>query len=125
MISNPINMVNTPLSGTDFVKNKCLHILRERKKINPDEIVMMQANINYTTIYLQNGEKIMVAKTLKFLETALNNSDFCRIHRKTLINRNHILSYNPKLGEVSLTNNHIAFTSRRRKENFDKILIIN
>lgn len=115
-------MIKTPLLEINFVKNEYLSIQRERKKIHPAEIVMMKAHINYSTIYFQNGEKITIARTLKFLETALNNSDFCRIHRKILINRNHILAYNTKLSEVLLTNNHVTFTSRRRKENFDKTL---
>lgn len=99
-----------------------LYVLREQKKINQSEIVMMKADINYTTIYLHNGDKITIAKTLKFLETKLNNPIFCRIHRRILINRDHIIAYNTKLGEVILTNNHTTFTSRRRKENLEKVL---
>jgi DNA-binding LytR/AlgR family response regulator len=102
-----------------------LYLLREQKKINQSEIVMMKADINYTTIYFQNGEKITVSKTLKILETTLNNSNFHRIHRRTLINRNHILAYNTKLGEVLLINNYVTFISRRRKDDFDKIFNIN
>lgn len=116
-------MTNLKYYNSESIKNGFLYLLRERKKINPSEIVMLEADINYTTIYLQNGEKIMVSKTLKTLESALNNSIFCRIHRKVLINRNHILDYDTKLGEVLLTNNHVTFTSRRRKEIFDKVLI--
>jgi two-component system, LytTR family, response regulator len=118
-------MTNLNLSKSEFNKNNYLSILREQKIIHPTEIVMMKADINYTTIYLQNGEKITIAKTLKFLETALNDSNFCRIHRRILINRNHVIAYNPKLGEVLLTNNHTTFASRRRKELFDKILNVN
>jgi DNA-binding LytR/AlgR family response regulator len=115
----------TQLHKLNFTMKEFLYLLREQKKINHSEIVMMEAAINYTTIFLQNGEKITIAKTLKFLETSLNNSNFHRIHRRTLINRNHILSYNTKLGEVLLTNNYKTFTSRRKKDNFDKIFKIN
>lgn len=115
-------MTNLKYYNANSIKNGYLYLLRERKKINPSEIVMLEADINYTTIYLQDGEKILVSKTLKTLESALNNSIFCRIHRKILINRNHILDYNIKLGEVLLTNHHVTFTSRRKKDDFDILM---
>ena len=115
-------MRNTPFLKTDFIRNGYLHILRQRKVINPYEIVMMKADVNYCTIYLQNGEKIMIAKTLKIMENLLDNQIFCRIPRSILINRRHILAYDSVLGEVSMTNNHKAFTSRRRKDVFDELM---
>jgi two-component system LytT family response regulator len=115
-------MTTTPLLKPDFIRNGYLHILRHQKVINPSEIVMMKADINYCTIYLQNGEKIMIAKTLKIMENLLDNQVFCRIHRNILINKKHILAYDSVLGEVLMTNNHRAFTSRRRKETFDVLM---
>lgn len=112
-------MVNTPLLKIDFDKDEYLHILRAQKRINPAEIVMMKADINYSTIYLQNGEKVMIAKTLKIMENLLDNQVFCRIHRSILSNRIHILEYDSVLRKVLLTNNYRAFTSRRKKEIFD------
>ena len=115
-------MRNTPLLRPGFIKNEYLHILRQQKVINPSEIVMMKADINYCTIYLQNGEKIMIAKTLKIMENLLDNQIFCRIHRNILINRRHILAYDSVLGEVLMTNNYKAFTSRRRKDTFEVLM---
>jgi two-component system, LytTR family, response regulator len=115
-------MMHTLSFKTDFIKNGNLHILRKQKVINLNEIVMMKADINYSIIHLENGEKIIVTKTLKILENILNNEFFYRIHRNTLINKKHIISYNSILGEVSLTNNQVAYISRRKKETFDILM---
>lgn len=39
-----------------------------RIKICPDEIMLLEANTNYTMLYLQDGHKLIVATTLKQLE---------------------------------------------------------
>ena len=36
-----------------------------RKKVLPNDVVLLVANQNYTTLYFENGDKILVATTLK------------------------------------------------------------
>ena len=82
----------------------------------------MKADINYTHIHLQNGKKIMIAKTLKSFETILANHQFYRIHRAVMINGKHLQQYDSILGEVLLTNNYREIASRRRKVIFEELM---
>ena len=63
------------------------------------EVIMMEADSNYTTIHLVNGKRILTSKTLKYwLQKIGSNSDFIRPHRSFLINKKYIVSYqaNPR-----------------------------
>lgn len=59
----------------------------------PDEIIRCESDSNYTHIFLANGKKITMAKTLKEVEENINGSPFFRIHQSHLINMNHIGKY--------------------------------
>ena len=111
--------MNTNLFHLAYVRDNHLHILREQHKVNLSELVLLEAEINYTHLHLRCGKKITVAKTLKTFEDILSNYHFYRIHRTFLINGSHLKSYNSELGEVMMTNDYKAPTSRRRKNLFD------
>jgi DNA-binding LytR/AlgR family response regulator len=117
--SYPLNTMNNSIFQLESVRNNYLCLLRQQTKIHLSEIILLEAEVNYTRIYLQNGTKIMIAKTLKAFEEVLANHHFYRIHRAFLINGIHLKSYDSELGEVLLTNNHKAITSRRRKVVFE------
>jgi DNA-binding LytR/AlgR family response regulator len=103
----------------DSIRNNYLYFLRQKTPIHISNIILLEAKINYTNIYLKNGKKIMLAKTLKSFEELLFNHHFYRIHRAFLINGNHLQAYDAELGEVILTNNHRVVTSRRKRELFE------
>jgi two-component system, LytTR family, response regulator len=111
--------MNTTILQIDYVRDNHLYILREQHKVNLSELVLLVAEINYTHLHLRSGKKITVAKTLKTFEDILSNYHFYRIHRTFLINFSHLKSYNSELGEVMMTNNYKATTSRRRKNIFE------
>ena len=111
--------MNTNIFQLDYVKDNHLYILREQHKVNLSELVLLEAEINYTHLHLRSGKKITVAKTLKTFEDILANFHFYRIHRTFLINGSHMKSYDSELGEVMMTNNYKASTSRRRKNLFE------
>lgn len=117
--SYPINTMNNSIFQLESVRNNYLFLLKKQTKIHLSEIILLEAEVNYTRLYLQNGTKIMVAKTLKTFEEVLANHHFYRIHRAFLINGVHLKSYDAVLGEVLLTNDHRAITSRRRKVVFE------
>lgn len=54
--------------------------------IETAEIMYLQAEDNYTTFFLNNGQKMMVAKTLKEYEQLLENQGFFRCHKSYLFN---------------------------------------
>ena len=111
--------MNNAIFQLDYVRDNHLYILRNQHKVNLSELVLLEAEINYTHLHLRNGKKITIAKTLKTFEDILSNHLFYRIHRTFLINGRHLKSYNAQLGEVMMTNNYKAPTSRRRKNSFE------
>jgi len=58
--------------------------------MDPDEIIRCESDSNYTHIFLVNGKKITMAKTLKEVEENIEGSPFYRIHQSHLVNMNHI-----------------------------------
>lgn len=59
----------------------------------PDEIIRCESDSNYTHVFLANGKKLTMAKTLKEVEENINGSPFFRIHQSHLVNMNHISKY--------------------------------
>jgi two-component system, LytTR family, response regulator len=59
----------------------------------PDEIIRCESDSNYTHVFLANGKKITIAKTLKEVEQNISGGPFFRIHQSHLINLNHISKY--------------------------------
>ena len=53
------------------------------------EIVRCESSRNYTYIFLENGNKILISKTLKEVENLLNDAGFFRVHHSYLINMHH------------------------------------
>ncbi|MEO5892389.1 MAG: LytTR family DNA-binding domain-containing protein [Ferruginibacter sp.] len=89
--------------------------------LNIEEIVRCHSDINYTTIYKTDKQKIVVAKTLKEFEELLADHNFFRVHNSDLINLACIKSYNKgKGGSVILYDGTELEVSTRRKDDFLK-----
>jgi two-component system LytT family response regulator len=87
------------------------------------DIVRCQSEINYTIIFLQDKQKLVVAKTLKEYEELLTDYDFFRVHNSHLVNLTYIKSYQKgKGGMIRLTDGTEIEVSFRRKEEFLKKL---
>lgn len=87
------------------------------------EIIRCESSSNYTTIYLKDRQKLMVAKTLKEFEEMLTEHGFFRIHNSHLVNLAYIKSYNRgKGGSVILADGMELEVSTRRKDDFLKKL---
>ncbi|HET6724001.1 MAG TPA: LytTR family DNA-binding domain-containing protein [Chitinophagaceae bacterium] len=54
--------------------------------VDPNDIVVCEANSNYTNVYLVEGRKRVISKTLKEFEEMLMQFDFFRPHNSHLIN---------------------------------------
>lgn len=80
-----------------------------------EEIIYCKAESNYTLI-LTTKQKILVSKTLKYMEELLPKNDFIRIHQSFIINKNHIRSYS-RLdgGYVTLSNGDTARVAKNKK----------
>jgi len=91
--------------------------------VQVSDIIHCRSEINYTTVFLKDKQKITVAKTLKEFEELLSGYNFFRVHNSHLINLAFIKSYNKgKGGSVTMTDNSEIEVSTRRKDEFLKKL---
>ncbi len=98
-----------------------IYVNRKRNNISTSDIVMLEGLSNYTFIHLNNGEKILVSKTMKEFEETLLENGFSRVHKSFLINLRYLSSIETK-GElfVILRTGQRVEISRRRKTSFQK-----
>lgn len=86
-----------------------------RQEVNPAEVVMLQAEINYTVLFFANGKKTIVATPLKTLESRLVPFDFYRTHKSYLINLKCVKLFSEATNIVQMTDNHKVIVSRRKR----------
>jgi two-component system LytT family response regulator len=87
--------------------------------IKVSDILYCAASSNYTEIYLTDGKKHLVSRTLKEYEEMLETHDFFRIHHSYLINLNGIKKYvRGEGGYVVMANDKSLDVSKRKKESF-------
>ena len=58
-----------------------------------NEIVFLQADGNYTKVYLDEAKDYLIARTLKSLSSVLDYPNFFRSHQSFLVNLNHVKKY--------------------------------
>ncbi len=80
------------------------------------DIIMVEAESNYSNIYLQSGKKIMTSKTLKYWQNMVNNDKMIRIHNSNLIHKAAIKYFRAQDKTVVLTNGMEVKCSRRRHQ---------
>ncbi len=95
-----------------------LHMPRSIKIVRISEIVYLQAESNYSTVFLDDGAKVTISRTLKEFEEILSGDIFYRIHKSFLINLQHVKEYFfARGGAVCMSNGHkLQVSSRRSKE---------
>lgn len=73
--------------------------------VKMSEIVCCEAEDNFTIFYFADGRKLMICRSLKFYESALDSFGFFRIHRSHIINLEYIKRYvKGKGGSVIMEN---------------------
>lgn len=82
---------------------------------NPDQIIRLEAESNYTCIHIQNHKPILMAKVLSDYESLLAPLGFIRTHRAHLINCRHVAKVNLKR-EIIMDDESIAGISRRKRK---------
>jgi len=84
-----------------------------------NDIVRIESDNNYCTIYFINKPKLVVAKTLKEFEEILLQANFFRVHQSHIVNLKHVESYHTDVvDQVLLSNGDKVEVSRRRKAAF-------
>jgi len=85
--------------------------------VSVSEIIRCEGDNNYTHVYLHNGTKKLVSKTLKEFDELLQEYYFIRIHRSHLVNPDFITSYYKNDGGIiHLSDGARIPVSRSRKK---------
>ncbi len=109
--SSEFNRIALPVEfGFEFVK------------IN--SILYCEADSNYCKVACLDGKKIILSKTLKFIEEILPTTIFHRIHKSYLVNLNYVCRFDKTNDlRVELSNGEILPVSVRKKEDFINAVI--
>ena len=84
--------------------------------VKTEDIVRLQADGNFTQVYLTDGSKKMVCRFLKHFDDLLENP-FVRVHRSHIINIHFVKSYH-KNGEIILKDGTEIEVSSTYKDHF-------
>ncbi len=105
------------LSNLDKIRKIVLKTAKSIHIVNVKDIIHCEADGNYTNFYLDNGEKLMVSKTLKDYSEMLEQAGFFRTHQSHLVNLDHISRYDKtEGGHLVMDNESIVPVSSRKKE---------
>src|SRR6188768_3376967 len=91
--------------------------------VDPQEIIVCEANSNYTNVYLSEGRKRVISKTLKDFEEMLLQFDFFRPHNSHLINLGRVKEFIRGDGGYLVMENKMKIpVSKNRKEELMQLL---
>jgi len=83
----------------------------------PDDIVTCSSDSNYTIVYLKDGRRKLLSRTLKDFEELLTEFNFFRTHHSHLANLNHVREYVRSDGGYLVMSNKMNIpVSRSKKE---------
>lgn len=80
-----------------------------------DKIRRVQAESNYTMLFMENSKPILISRTMKFVEDQLDNR-FMRIHRSSIINLGFVHEFNVQENSLVLDDGTEVKIARRKKE---------
>lgn len=96
----------------------CLHTQEKIEVVDIQDVVRCESSDNYTIFYFENGQKLMVTRTLKTFEKQLEKHQFFRSHQSHLVNLQYLQSFVRTEGGYLLLKNgdQIPVSVRKRTE---------
>ena len=89
------------------------------------DILFCESEGNYTTFHTKESKKIIALNNIGTFEEKLPKSSFFRIHKKYIVNFNHIKSiYKSDGGYCQLSDDTTLSISRRQHTELQKILLL-
>lgn len=96
---------------------------KEIRFVFTKDIIRCESNSNYTTFYLQNGEKLVVSKPILEYEELLGDYGFVRCHQSHLVNQRYIKSYIKEDGGHLLLDDNTQVPVSRQKKDMVKAML--
>ncbi|MFI5205153.1 MAG: LytR/AlgR family response regulator transcription factor [Flavobacteriales bacterium] len=89
-----IDLLRENAKQTDRSQKKlALHSLDKIIVVSVTDIMRCESDVNYTRFFINDGQKIMVTRTLKEFEELLSEHGFARIHQSHLVNADYIREF--------------------------------
>jgi two-component system LytT family response regulator len=107
------------------IKNKKKIVLKTMERIysvDLDDIIRFESDGGYTKVYLTDGKRIMVSKTMKEYDDLLLDAGFLRVHHSHLINMNHLFCFEKTEGHVVMKDDSVVPVSNRKKDHLMELL---
>ena len=112
-----INVLKEAIAQPDVLPTRLsLHTSNRIFVVEVAAIVRLEGEDNYTTFYMQNGNKILVSKTLKHYERLLDVHGFMRVHQSHLVNFQYVTSLDYYEGYTLVLQNGDKIPVARRKK---------
>lgn len=90
--------------------------------INTEEIIRFEADSSYSKIHLTSNKTVLVSKTLKELDTIIDNTKFFRTHRSHIINIYEIKRYERGGTRLIMNDESSVPISRANHQQFKNLL---
>lgn len=92
--------------------------------IKTDDIIRIEADGSYSTIYLIENQKYYISKCLRELQDQIESENFIRTHHSQIINLKHVEKYSFKdSGVIRMIDGCEALISRRKREEFKDAIL--
>ena len=114
------HLLYIPEKRNEYDKMKlCVPTFKGFAVLKLEDIIICEAEKNYTIIHIKDKKPILVSRPLLEYEKILNGTTFLRVHRTYLVNLQHITEYHRGEGGVLVMSNGTEVEiSRRKKELF-------
>lgn len=88
-----------------------------------NNIIFCESSSNYTDIHLNNGQHMLISRTLKDIEDLLDMQPFFRVHNSYVVNLQYAVRYIKGEGGHLVLNNDVSIpVSRNKKEELLKLI---
>lgn len=98
--------------------------LNKKTKVYPKEIILLEGNVNYTIVHFEQKNPLLIAITLKKVESLLKDYGFLRIHKRYIINMNYANNALLEDSNVLLRKNISIKVSRRKRNELKERLVV-
>jgi len=123
-----LQLLSTPIKCLKTMRSQMRKVVIPSNKsyefIQLSDILRCEGLQNYTKVFLTNGKMIVSSINIGHFKDNLTAQGFYCCHRSHVINELHMLRYH-KDGRLEMRDNSIVPVSRRKKEEFLKILEMN
>lgn len=125
--SEELNLkLKTLLSNiTEPAKTKRKIVLKTMERIysvDLNDVIRFESDGGYTKVYLLDGKRIMVSRTMKEFDDLLSDVGFLRVHNSHLINMNYLFCFEKTEGHIVMKDDSIVPVSNRKKEQLLELL---